>query len=51
MKIVKDEKYIEIVTTKIGKLNVMHDSDLDLLHKTLSKFYSKVEVSIIKSEI
>ncbi len=46
----KEEKYIEIVTTKIGKLNLMPERTLDLLHKTLSNYYSKVEVSIIKSE-
>ncbi len=50
MKIVKNKKYIEIVTTKIGKLNLMPNRTLELLHKTLSNFYSKVEVSIIKSE-
>ena len=51
MKILKDEKYIEIVTTRIGRLNLMSDRILDLLHKTLSKFYSKVEISIIEREI
>jgi len=47
---VKDEKYIEIVTTRIGKLNLMPDKILDLLHKTLSNYYSKVEISIISKE-
>ncbi len=46
----KEEKYIEIVTTKIGKLNLMPERTLDLLHEALSNYYSKVEVSIIKSE-
>ena len=50
MKIVKDEKYIEIVTTRIGKLNLMPDRILDLLHKTLNNNYSKVEISIISEE-
>jgi len=50
MKIVKDEKYIEIVTTRIGKLNIMPDRILDLLHKTLTNYYSKVEISIISEE-
>ncbi|NOZ83935.1 MAG: D-alanine--D-alanine ligase [Epsilonproteobacteria bacterium] len=49
MKIVKNKKYIKIVTTRIGKLNLMPNRTLDLLHKTLSNFYSKVEVSIIES--
>jgi D-alanine-D-alanine ligase len=50
MKIVKEEKYIEIVTTRIGKLNLMPDRTLDLLQKTLSNYYSKVEVSLISTE-
>ncbi|HED05345.1 MAG TPA: D-alanine--D-alanine ligase [Ignavibacteria bacterium] len=50
MKIVKDEKHIEIVTTRIGRLNLMSDGILDLLHKTLSNYYSKVEISIISKE-
>lgn len=50
MKIVKDKKYIEIVTTRIGRLNIMPDRMLELLHKTLSNYYSKVEISIIERE-
>ncbi|MBW1649375.1 MAG: D-alanine--D-alanine ligase [Deltaproteobacteria bacterium] len=50
MKIAKDEKYIEIVTTRIDKLNLMPDRTLDLLHKTLGNYYSKVEISIISRE-
>lgn len=50
MKIVKDEKYIEIVTTRLGRLNIMSDRILDRLHKTLSNYYSKVEITIINEE-
>jgi len=47
----KKKKYIEIVTTRIGKLNLMPDRTLDLLYKTLSSYYSKVKISIIEREI
>ena len=50
MKIIKEEKYIKIVTTKIGNLNIIPDRILDLLLKTLSNYYSKVEISIISKE-
>ncbi len=50
MKIIKIEKYIEIVTTRIDNLNLIPDRTLALLHKTLNKYYAKVEISIINSE-
>jgi len=50
MKVIKEEKYIEIVTTRIGKLNLMPDRILELLHETLSNYYTKVEISIITKE-
>ena len=50
MKTDKNEKYIEIVTTRIGRLNLMPEKILDLLYKTLSNHYSKVEISIIQRE-
>ncbi len=48
MKTDKRKEYIEIVTTRIGRLNLMPEKTLDLLHKTLSNYYSKVEISIIE---
>ncbi len=50
MKVIKEEKYIEIVTTRIGKLNLMPDRTLELLYETLSNYYTKVEISIIEKE-
>lgn len=46
----KEEKYIEIVTTRIGKLNLMSDRVLELLYEALSNNYSKVEISFIKNK-
>lgn len=50
MNLMKEEKYIEIVTTRIGKLNLMSDRILELLYKALNNNYSKVEISIIRTE-
>ena len=46
----KEKKYIEIVTTRIGKLNLMSERVLELLYEALNNNYSKVKISIIKSE-
>ncbi len=47
VKLMKIENYIEIVTTPIGGLNLMPSKVSLNLHETLSKYYTKVRVSII----
>lgn len=51
MKTNKSEDYIEIVTTRIGRLNLMPERILNLLYKALNNHYSKVGISIIETEI
>ena len=42
-------KYIEIVTSPIGGLNLMPQKILLNLHEKLSKHYKKVKITIIKN--
>jgi len=48
IKNMKTDNYIEIVTTPIGGFNLMPQKILFILHETLSKYYSKVKITIIR---
>jgi len=45
----KTDNYIEIVTTPIGGFNLMPQKILLNIHETLSKYYTKVKITIIHS--
>jgi len=48
IKSMKTDNYIEIVTTPIGGFNLMPQKILFILQEALSKYYSKVKVTIIR---